>query len=82
MRTIRLLILALPYVTRTYDAASYLVREGERAKPSCSFVISGFAFRQKLTVDGARQIVSIHMGGDVLDLQHLFLSMRTTTFRR
>jgi CRP-like cAMP-binding protein len=36
-------------------------------------VTSGFAFRQKLTVQGTRQIVSIHMTGDILDLQHLFL---------
>jgi CRP-like cAMP-binding protein len=66
-------ILELPYVTRTYEPNSYLVREGESPKPHCSFVISGFAFRQKLTVQGARQIVSLHMAGDVLDSQHLFL---------
>jgi CRP-like cAMP-binding protein len=69
----RTAILALPYVTRTYEASSYLVREGEPPKRYCSFVISGFAFRQKLTVHGTRQIVSIHMAGDILDLQHLFL---------
>ncbi len=67
-------ILAIPYVFRTYDANSYVVREGERPKRFCSFVLSGFAFRQKLTVNGTRQIISIHMSGDILDLQHLFLN--------
>ena len=66
-------ILALPYTRRTVDAAAYIVREGEPPRKSCSFVLSGYAFRQKLTVQGARQIVSIHMAGDLLDLQHLFL---------
>lgn len=69
----RAAILALPYVTHTYEASSYLVREGQPPRRSCSLVMSGFAFRQKLTVQGTRQIVSIHMTGDFLDLQHLFL---------
>src|SRR4051812_22013409 len=67
-------ILALPYVQRTYEAPSYVLREGEPAKRYCSFVISGLAIRQKLAATGARQIVSIHMAGDLLDLQHLFLN--------
>jgi CRP-like cAMP-binding protein len=66
-------ILALPYVPRTYEPTSYLVREGEPPRKHCSFLVSGFAFRQKLTVQGTRQILSIHMNGDLLDLQHLFL---------
>ena len=35
--------------------------------------MSGFAFRHKLTDDGARSIVSIHVPGEPLDFQHLFL---------
>jgi CRP-like cAMP-binding protein len=66
-------VLALPVVSRTYEPASYLVREGEPPRRHCSFVVSGFAFRQKLTVQGDRQIVSVHMAGDILDLDHLFL---------
>jgi len=69
----RAAILQLPFVRRTYDAPAYLLREGEPARRYCSFIISGLAFRQKLTVTGARQIVSIHITGDFLDLQHLFL---------
>jgi CRP-like cAMP-binding protein len=67
-------ILALPYTPRTYEAPAYIVREGETSMRYCSFVVSGLAFRQKLTADGMRQIVSIHMAGDFLDLQHLFLN--------
>lgn len=69
----RAAILALPYVTRSYEPSSYVVREGEPPRRHCSFILSGFAFRQKLTVQGTRQIVSLHMAGDMLDLQHLFL---------
>lgn len=66
-------IMALPFVRRTYETPAYVLREGEPAKGICSFVNSGLAFRQRLTVEGTRQIVSIHMSGDFLDLQHLFL---------
>jgi CRP-like cAMP-binding protein len=64
----------LPFVRRSYEAPGYVLREGEPARKHCSFIISGLAFRQKLTAEGARQIVSIHMAGDFLDLQHLFLN--------
>ena len=67
-------ILALPFVEKTFDPPAYLIREGMTLNHLCPLVISGFAFRQKLTADGSRQIVSLHMRGDLLDLQHLFLS--------
>jgi CRP-like cAMP-binding protein len=70
----RAAILTLPFTERVYEAPSYVLREGEPPKKHCSFIISGLAFRQKLTATGARQIVSIHMAGDFLDLQHLFLN--------
>jgi CRP-like cAMP-binding protein len=65
---------ALPYTYRVLDAGAYLVRENE-VPDQCAVLVSGFAFRQKLTGDGARQIVSIHLPGDPLDLQHLFLDV-------
>jgi CRP-like cAMP-binding protein len=69
----RAAITALPFVRRSYEPSSYLVREGEPAKKYCSFILDGLAFRQKLTVNGARQIVAIQMVGDFVDFQHLFL---------
>lgn len=68
-------ILALPYEMRTYQASTYVVREGEKPRASCEFIQDGFAFRQKLTANGARQIVSLHLRGDFIDLQHLFLNI-------
>ena len=69
----RAALLALPHRRRMFEPSAYLVREGEPPRAHCSFVLSGFAYRQKLTLQGARQIVSLHMRGDILDLQHLFL---------
>jgi CRP-like cAMP-binding protein len=37
--------------------------------------VSGFAYRQKLTGDGSRQIVGLQIPGDPLDLQNLFLDV-------
>lgn len=65
-------ILQLPCERRTLEHSSYIVREGD-PPTHCPTLISGFAYRHKLTADGARQIVAIHMPGDPLDLQHLFL---------
>lgn len=67
-------ILRLPCERRTFDPSAYLVREGE-APVHCSALISGFAYRHKLTLDGARQIVALQIPGDPIDLQHLFLDV-------
>jgi len=67
-------ILALPYTVRTLDPHTYTTREGD-PPTNCAVLLSGFAYRQKLTGDGARQIVSIHIPGEPLDFQHLFLDV-------
>jgi CRP-like cAMP-binding protein len=67
-------IVGLPWSERTYARDSYLVREGEPASV-CSLLIKGFAFRQKLVSDGARQIISIHIPGEFLDLQNSLLDV-------
>ena len=67
-------LLALPHTLKTYDPSAYLVREGD-APEQCAVLLSGFAFRQKLTGAGMRQIVSMHIPGDALDFQHLFLDV-------
>ncbi|MDY7525603.1 Crp/Fnr family transcriptional regulator [Sphingomonas sp. 10B4] len=64
---------ALAYTRREVETSSYLVREGAPT-PRCTFLLSGFCYRQKLTTEGARQIVSIEIPGHFIDLQHLFLS--------
>jgi CRP-like cAMP-binding protein len=68
-------ILALPYVLRSHHASTYIVREGEPPPKHCPFIRSGFAVRHKITAQGARQIVSLHLLGDFIDLEHLFLNV-------
>lgn len=40
-----------------------------------SRLVSGFAIRHKIVAGGARQIMSIHMKGDIVDLQNSFLGV-------
>jgi CRP-like cAMP-binding protein len=67
-------VLNLPYTLRTLEASTYTVREAD-APEHCAVLVSGFAYRQKLTGDGSRQIVALHLPGDALDFQNLFLDV-------
>ena len=67
-------LLGLPHRLRQLDAGSYLVREGD-VPVHCSVLVTGYAFRQKVTGSGARQIVSICIPGDAVDLQNMFLDV-------
>jgi CRP-like cAMP-binding protein len=62
-------LLALPHRVMDQYAASYIVREGDQAV-DCVALLSGFAHRSKTAGDGGRQILSIHLRGDLLDLQN------------
>ncbi len=64
----------LPYTVKTIEAGRYLTREGSPTTTS-ALIISGMAFRHKLTVEGARQIVSIHIAGDFVDLEGSLLAV-------
>jgi CRP-like cAMP-binding protein len=66
-------ILALPWAIRTIEPQGYIVREGD-VPGMCGVLLTGFAFRQKLTGDGSRQIVSVHVPGDPLDFQNFYLN--------
>ena len=67
-------ILALPYNLRSIDANCYLVREGDPTE-YCCVIVSGFSYRHKITGEGQRQILAIHMAGDAVDLQNIFLDI-------
>lgn len=67
-------ILALPCRVRTLEPSSYLIREAD-TPAVCAVLLSGFAYRQKTGGDGARQILSLHIPGEPLDFQHLFLKV-------
>jgi len=70
----RLAILQLPMRLRRLDAGAYIVREGDVPK-HCVILIDGFAIRQKLTGQGARQILALCIPGDAIDFQNMFLDI-------
>lgn len=65
-------IRSLPYQLRRLDAGQYLVWDGDQPR-NCCLLLSGYAYRHKHAGNGGRQILSIHMKGDVLDLQNSLL---------
>lgn len=70
----RAALLALPFEQRHLPAARYLVREGDRP-PGATLILDGLAFRHKVTVDGSRQILSVHVPGDFVDLEGTLLKV-------
>ena len=66
-------MLSLPYTRKRFGKDAYLVREGQRAT-DCSLILRGFAFRQKLLRNGGRQIISIHIPTEFVDLQNGLLA--------
>jgi CRP-like cAMP-binding protein len=67
-------LMSIPYRFTTVEPGRYIVREGTRADHS-ALIISGLAFRHKITAEGERQIVSLHMSGDFVDLEGALLSV-------
>lgn len=65
-------VAALPSVIKRFDASSSIVGEGHRSH-HCFYLISGFCVRSKTTAEGKRQILSIHVPGDIPDLHSLHL---------
>jgi CRP-like cAMP-binding protein len=70
----RAALLALPHRVHSVEPTTYVVREGDRPDRAC-LILSGFAYRHKVTVDGARQIVSVHIPGDFVDLEGSLLNI-------
>lgn len=65
-------LLALPHRLITLRPHEHIVREGDRPH-SCCLMLSGFSIRHKVAGNGGRQIFSIHMKGDLADLQNSLL---------
>jgi CRP-like cAMP-binding protein len=65
-------VLALPHVVRSLEGGRYIVREGDRPT-HCCLLVSGFAIRHKIVEGGGRQIVNIHVAGDMVDMQNALL---------
>ncbi|SFH96451.1 cAMP-binding domain of CRP or a regulatory subunit of cAMP-dependent protein kinases [Bradyrhizobium sp. cf659] len=63
---------ALPIAVRQYPAETPVVRDGERAT-ECCLIVEGFCARSKTIASGKRQILSLHIPGEIPDLMSLFL---------
>ena len=68
----RAAVLALPFTVRAVERNHYVVREHDVATHSC-LILSGYAIRTKMVGTGHRQIVSVHMKGEMVDLQNSLL---------
>jgi len=66
------IIRALPIAIREYAREQAVVRDGERPT-ECCLIIEGFCARSKTLADGKRQILSLHIPGEIPDLMSLFL---------
>jgi CRP-like cAMP-binding protein len=67
-------VMGLPFARKTFGKDAYLVREGQNAR-ECALLLKGFAFRQKLLRNGSRQIISIHIPTEFVDLQNSLLGV-------
>lgn len=65
-------LLSLPYTLQSLAPDQPIINEGDRATHSC-LLRSGFAYRQKIVRNGGRQILAVHMAGDMVDLQNSLL---------
>lgn len=62
----------LPLHVEALLPGSLAVIEGDPVT-HCSVLLSGYACRLKTTMNGERQILSLHVPGDFVDLQHLLI---------
>ncbi|EJN15817.1 cAMP-binding protein [Bradyrhizobium sp. YR681] len=61
---------ALPIALRHYGENQAVLRDGEQPS-DCCLIVDGFCVRSKTIADGKRQILSIHIPGDLPNLQNL-----------
>ena len=66
-------VAALPMRTRSIEAGADLIPEGS-VPDECCFVIDALVCRYALTSEGNRQIVSVHIPGDLPDRDSLHLN--------
>jgi len=67
-------LLDLPYTRKSFSKDAYIVREGQLSR-ECGLLLSGFAYRQKVIGNGGRQIISIHIPTEFIDLQNSLLGV-------
>jgi CRP-like cAMP-binding protein len=57
---------------KSVEPHQYIVREGDQPTHSC-LLLEGFSIRHKCVVGGKRQIMAIHMKGEMVDLENSLL---------
>lgn len=67
-------LLKLPHAVITVPKRKTIISDGDIVV-HCYLLLSGFCVRYKLVGDGGRQIVSIHMKGDLVDLQNAIVGV-------
>lgn len=67
-------LLCLPHTIVTIEKQRVLIAEGDPVS-HCWVILSGYCVRYKIVGDGGRQILSIHMKGDLVDLQNALLGV-------
>jgi CRP-like cAMP-binding protein len=67
-------LLELPHKVVTIRRSRTLVTDGDVIS-HCCLILSGLCVRYKIVGDGGRQILSIHMVGDLVDLQNALLGV-------
>lgn len=67
-------LLAMPLSLREYDSNVDIVSEGDRTK-HCCLVLEGLLCRYKRVENGNRQILSLHVPGDIPDLHSLHIEV-------
>lgn len=65
-------LLRLPLTLKRLEANQDIIREGELTK-QCCLVAEGLVCRYKIVGDGARQILSLHLPGDIPDIHSLLI---------
>ena len=65
-------VLNLPHTIKRVEPHHYLVREFDRTDQTC-VLLAGFAVRHKIVAGGQRQIIAIHMKGEMVDLHNSLL---------
>jgi CRP-like cAMP-binding protein len=67
-------LLGLPHNVKKLTAGAHVVRDGDEFD-HVTLLLSGFAYRYKLTGEGGRQIISFHCASEFLDLQNSLLGV-------
>lgn len=67
-------VLALPVTVRTVERHNFITRDGDLAKNS-TVLLQGTAIRSKIVGTGHRQILSIHIRGELVDIQGALLAV-------